>query len=242
MHKLFNALILTAVCAVVGAFFVPVAGVAAQEPATQTNTVTVETVPGQSLKEIVENRTKQSWPWYIVRASGIVAGVSLVLLLLSGIGSVTGHSFRILDPLTTWATHRALGITFALAVIIHMVTLLFDHFAPFSIIDILVPWASSYKTISLFGVPVGSLFVALGVLAFYGAIIVVVTSLLLIDRKPKLWKLVHYLSYLIIFDVFIHALFLGTDTGHGLGRVLWVAGNIAVLVAIVVRLRRVGAA
>lgn len=242
MRKLITSLALTAVIAFVSALALPVTGVFAQDAATPTNTVTVETVPGQSLKQIVENRTKQSWPWYIVRASGIVAGVSLVLLLLSGIGSVTGHSFRILDPLTTWATHRALGITFALAIIIHMVTLLFDQFAPFSIVDILVPWASSYKSITLLGVPVGSLFVALGVLAFYGAIIVVVTSLLLIDRKPKLWKLVHYLSYLIIFDVFIHALFLGTDTGHGLGRVLWVAGNIAVLIAIVVRLRRVGAA
>lgn len=222
---------------VVGSVAVP--AYAAENPSSD---VTVETIPGQSLTEIVAQRTERSWPWYVVRASGIVAGISLVLLLLSGIGSITGYTFRLLDPLTAWATHRALGITFVVSVIIHMVTLLFDHFVPFGIIDVLVPWASDYKSMSLFGIPVGSLYVALGVLAFYGAIIVVVTSLMLIDRKPHLWKFVHYLSYLIIFDVFIHALYLGTDTSAGLGRTLWVAGNIAVLIAIVLRLKRVGAA
>lgn len=243
MRKLL-ALLFVGVFALVGMFasltYTP-APTYAQETSTQSNSVTVETVPGQSLKQIIETRTEKSWPWYVVRASGIVAGISLVILLLSGIGSVTGHSFRFLDPLTTWATHRALGITFVVAILIHMLTLLVDHFIPFSLIDILVPWASDYKTTTVLGVHVGSLFVALGVLAFYGSIIVVATSLLLVDRKPKLWKLVHYLSYLIIFDVFIHALFLGTDTGHGIGRTLWILGNIAVFAAIIVRLRRAGA-
>ncbi len=220
--------------------FMPALQASAQTSSGQGNSVTVETIPGQTLTQIVKERAENSWPWYIVRASGIVAGVSLILLLLSGIGSVTGHFFRFLDPLTAWASHRALGITFVVSVLIHMFTLLFDHFVPFNLVDILVPWASSYKQVTLFGLHLGSLFVALGVLAFYGSIIVVATSLLLVDRKPKLWKLIHYLSYLIIFDVFIHAFFLGTDTGHGTGRILWVIGNVMVLIAIGIRLNRAG--
>lgn len=214
------------------------------EPTTAANngSVTVETIPGQSLKQIVTTRAERSWPWYVVRASGIVAGISLVALLLSGIGSITGHYFRLLDPLTAWATHRALGITFVLSVIIHMVTLLFDKFVPFSFIDIVVPWASHYRTFTFGGIPLGSIFVALGVLAFYGSLIVVITSLLLVDKKPRLWKLIHYLSYLIMAEVFIHALVLGTDTGHGIGRVLWLSGGGIVLIAIGLRLRRAGSA
>lgn len=220
-----------------GSFALPVG---AQQVASEDNTVTVETIPGQTLTQIVTERTEQSWPWYVVRASGIVAGVSLVLLLLSGITSVTGHFFRLLDPLTAWASHRALGITFLCSVLIHMFTLLFDNFVPFTLVDLFVPWAASYKPVTLLGMDLGSLYVALGVLAFYGSLIVVVTSLLLVDRKPKLWKLVHYLSYLIIFNVFVHALFLGTDTGNGTGRVLWILGNVAILIAVIVRVRRVG--
>lgn len=218
----------------------PRAAYAATDTSTDTS-VTVETIPGDTLSGIIKERTETSWPWYIVRASGIVAGISLILLLLSGIGSVTGHTFRFLDPLTAWATHRALGITFLISVLVHMLTLLFDHFVPFNIIDILVPWASSYRTVTVAGVSLGSLYVALGVLAFYGALIVVVTSLLIVDKKPNAWKFIHYLSYLVIFDVFVHALFLGTDTGNGTGRVLWLIGNVLVVAAIVVRLRRAGA-
>lgn len=221
----------------------PAALVSAEEtptPTTNNSSVTVETIPGQSLKQIVTARAEHSWPWYVVRASGIIAGISLVALLLSGIGSVTGHFFRVLDPLTAWATHRALGITFVLAVLIHMITLLFDQFVPFNIVDIVVPWASQYRTASIGSVPLGSIFVAFGVLAFYGSLIVVATSLLLVDKKPRLWKLIHYLSYIIMAEVFVHALVLGTDAGHGLGKIAWIAGGVAVTVAIWLRLKRAG--
>lgn len=205
---------------------------------TQTTPLTVETVPGKSLKSIVEDQAERSWPWYVTRASGIVAGVSLVALLLSGIGSVTGHFFRLLEPLTAWATHRALGITFILSVLIHVLTLLFDHFVPFDIVDILVPWASDFKPVKIAGLHIGSAYVALGVLALYGSAIVVATSLLWVDKKPHVWKLIHYVSYAVIAAVFVHALFLGTDTGKGAGRWLWIAGGIFVLIAIALRLRR----
>ena len=200
--------------------------------------VTVETIPGETLTQIITKRAEHSWPWYVVRASGIVAGVSLVALMLSGIGSVTGHFFRFLEPITAWATHRALGIAFVASVVIHMVTLLFDKFAPFTIIHLLVPWASPLKPVTVLGINLGSVFVALGVLAFYGSIIVLITSLLWIEKKPRFWKLIHYVSYGVIAAVFIHALYLGTDTGHGIGRILWILGGIAVLLAITIRLKR----
>ena len=202
------------------------------------STITVETVPGQTLTQIVTNRAEHSWPWYVTRASGLVAGISLVALMLSGIGSVTGHFFRLLEPITAWATHRALGITFVAAIVVHMVTLIFDKFTPFSIIHVLLPWASNYKPVSIFGVNIGSAFVALGVLAFYGSIIVLITSLLWVDKKPHLWKFIHYVSYGVIAAVFVHALYLGTDAGHGIGRVLWILGGVAILTAIILRLRR----
>jgi len=159
--------------------------------------------------------------------------------MLSGIGSVTGHFFKFLEPITAWATHRALGITFVASVVIHVVTLLFDKFTPFTILHVLVPWASPYRPVSILGINFGSFSVALGILAFYGSIVVLITSLLWVDKKPRFWKLIHYVTYGVIGAVFIHALFLGTDTGHGLGRIAWIFSGIAVLLAIILRLRRV---
>ena len=201
--------------------------------------VSVQTIPGQSLSDIIATKVQSSWPWYLVRASGLVAGVAAVILLLSGIGAVTGHTFKFLEPLTAWATHRALGIILVIATQVHMIMLLFDKFVPFTLPAVLVPWVSQYKPVILGNLNLGSAYVALGILALYVAIAIVVTSLLWIDKKPKVWKVLHFASYFVIAAVFLHALFLGTDTSTGIGRWLWIAGGVIVAVAIIVRIRRV---
>lgn len=200
--------------------------------------IQVQVIPGPTLGQRMLARAKTSWSWYIIRASGMVAAVSLVVLILSGIGQVTGYTYRFLEPLTAWATHRALGITFGAAALVHILALLFDHFVPFNVWQILVPWLSDYKVVTIFGVHAGSLYVALGVLAFYLSIVVIVTSLLWVEKKPALWKWVHLLSYLIIVFVFIHALYLGTDLAHGWLRLLWLAFGAAIGLSVLHRLWR----
>lgn len=177
-----------------------------------------------------------SWPWYVVRGSGIIAAISLVMLMLSGIGSITGHTFKFLEPITAWASHRALGIVFGISIILHMGGLLFDRFVPFNLFSILIPWLSNYKPITLFGFHLGSIAVALGVIAFYGVVLIIITSLIWVEDRPYIWKLVHLLSYLVLVFVFIHALFLGTDLQNGLLRWLWIAVGVGGFGLIVYRL------
>jgi predicted ferric reductase len=192
--------------------------------------VVVQTIPGQTLAQQVADRAQSSWPWYLVRGAGIVAAISLTLLMLSGIGSITGHMFKFLEPITAWASHKALGIIFGISVLVHMVGLLFDHFVPFDIATLLVPWLSNYKPISLFGIQLGSLYIALGVIAFYLIAITILVSLVWIEKKPKLWKVTHLLSYIALLFVFIHALYLGTDLADGWPRLLWIATGIGIAV------------
>lgn len=200
--------------------------------------IVVQAIPGPTVAQQLVTHAQNSWPWYIVRGSGFVAAISLVILILSGIGLVTGYTYKFLEPLTAWATHRALGILFGVSILLHMVGLLFDHFVPFNIMNILVPWLSNYQPVAIFGVQLGSLWVASGVLAFYGTVLVVATSLIWVEKKPYVWKLVHLLSYLVMAFVFVHALFLGTDLANGFLRWVWVATGIAILIAIIYRLRR----
>ncbi|USN96066.1 MAG: ferric reductase-like transmembrane domain-containing protein [Candidatus Nomurabacteria bacterium] len=202
------------------------------------NSIKVQTIPGPTLAERMLERAKSSWPWYIIRASGIVAAVALLILILSGIGQVTGYTYRFLEPLTAWASHRALGIAFGVSVSIHMFGLLFDHFVPFNIWQILIPWLSDYKVVTLFGLHLGSLYVAMGTLAFYLTMIIIITSLLWVEKKPIIWKWVHLLSYVVILFVFVHALYLGTDLADGLLRILWVGMGAAIAVSILYRLWR----
>jgi len=204
----------------------------------QANNIVVQTIPGPTVGQQLLTRASNSWPWYIVRGAGIVAAVSLFLLMLSGIGSVTGHMFKFMEPLTAWASHKALGTVFGISVLIHMIGLLFDHFVPFNILDILVPWLSNYKPVTIWGMQLGSLWVALGVLSFYAVALIVITSLVWIEKKPYMWKLIHLLSYAVMLFVFVHALYLGTDLAGGFLRWLWIALGIGIAYTVVIRLWR----
>lgn len=200
--------------------------------------IVVQTIPGPTVTQKIVDRATGSWPWYLERAAGFVAAGALFILILSGIGLVGGGTFRFLEPLTAWASHRALGITFAVASLIHMFSLLFDHFVSFHILDLFIPWLSNYKPVEIAGFQLGSLFVALGVLAFYGVALIMITSLVWIDKKPYLWKFMHLLAYLVLLFVYIHALYLGTDLAGGVVRLVWLAGGLVLALAILYRLWR----
>jgi len=55
-------------------------------------------------------RATLSWEWYVVRASGFLAAGLVFLLMLSGIGQVTGYTYKFLEPLKAWALHKAMGL------------------------------------------------------------------------------------------------------------------------------------
>ena len=200
--------------------------------------ILVPAVQGPSVKQRLESRAKASWPWYITRAAGFVAAFALVILILSGVGLITGYTFRILEPLTAWATHKAIAMVFGVAVIVHITALLFDKYVPFTIATALVPFASNYRNVTIAGHHLGSLYVALGIFALYILLAIIISSLLWIDKKPYAWKAIHFLAYLVMIFVFFHALYLGTDLAHGLFRILWIIFGVAVAVAVVYRLSR----
>jgi predicted ferric reductase len=184
------------------------------------------------------DRLKTSWSWYVTRASGMVAAGLLAVLVVSGVGLLTGLTYRVFEPLPAWVLHRAVGLSFGLMVIIHMTVLLFDKFVGFSLADILVPFATTYKPVMFGGVNFGSFAMALGILSLYAIVAVIVSSLVWMQAKPKAWRWLHYLSYAILVMVFIHSLLLGTDLKHGVWRWLWLLGGILLLTSIATRLRR----
>ncbi len=228
---------LVAIAIIIAPFAVPKVAIAAA--ATQQSIdLSVRPVQGPSAAQKLKERADVSWPWYITRGAGIVAVILLALLILSGIGLVTGYTFRFFEPLTAWATHKALGLAFGIAVLIHVGALLFDKFVPFSIAAVLFPFISNYRPVTLYGHHLGSLYVALGVFAFYGVAIIIISSLLWIDKKPRRWKLLHLLSYLTAICVFFHGLYLGTDLTHGTFRTIWIVIGIATGIAMLYRLKR----
>jgi len=192
-----------------------------------------------STVSVATSRARESWTWYVIRAAGFTAAGLLFLLMLSGIGQVTGLIYRIMEPLKAWVLHKALAIALCVAIAIHVLFLLIDTYLPFSFTQIFVPFASMYNNgTSLLSFKLSAIAVALGVLAMYGVAIVVASSLGWIDSKKRLWRNTHYISYFVIIAVFIHALGTGADLKYGLFREVWVAAGFVLILAVVMRLWR----
>ena len=141
------------------------------------------------------------WPWYFTRASGLLGYFLLFLLLLSGFGIKTSLSFKFLSPTFAWLNHRYIGIALFFSVAVHLISLLVDSYLKFTIIDILVPFFSSFKPI----------FLSLGIIGFYIFLAIIISSIFTIHKFPKAWRLLHYLPYPLFIILFIHGYFIGTD-------------------------------
>ncbi len=187
------------------------------------------------------HRATSSFPWYVVRAAGFVAAGLLVLLMLSGIGQVTGLTYKFIQPVKAWALHKAMAIALCVSIAIHVGFLLLDHFLPFSVGQILVPFESHYSNgTKILGVPLSGIAVALGILAMYGVAIIVASSLGWINKKRVRWHKLHYLSYFVMFFVILHGLYTGTDLKYGIFREAWIGLSALIALGVISRLLRAG--
>ncbi len=189
--------------------------------------------------KIVTERVSDYWSWYIVRASGFVAAGILFVLIISGIGQVTGFIYRYIEPIKAWVIHKTLAISLLVAIAIHGGFLLINHYIKFNLVEILVPFASTYYNETSFaGINIGALGVTFGIFATYIIVFVVLTSLKIIDTNKKLWRKFHFLSYLAVFFIFLHALYVGTDLKFGFFRDFWLLAGFMLILAGAYRLWR----
>lgn len=191
--------------------------------------------------EFAIQRIASSWTWYGIRAAGLVAAVLLVVVIIMGIGQVTGFTYRYIEPIKAWAIHKAMALALAVAILTHISLLLIDQNTRFSLAQILVPFLQGYNNgTKILGLPLGGLAITFGIFAMYGIAIIVLSSLGWIDSKKGLWQKIHYLSYLVAFFVVFHVLYTGTDVKRGWLRAVWIILALVVLVGFIGRLRRRG--
>jgi LPXTG-motif cell wall-anchored protein len=147
--------------------------------------------------------SNETW-WYIARSSGFIAWAAAVGSLLFGMALSTRALGR--KPRGPWLldVHRYLGAVAVAFVGLHLVALIADNFVHFSVVDLLVPFATRYHTTA----------VAWGVLAFWLLVAVEVSSLVMHRLPRKTWYGIHLTSYVIAVAATMHALYTGTDTSN----------------------------
>jgi predicted ferric reductase len=158
--------------------------------------------------------------WYLSRAS---AGVAYVLVWLSMIfGLLITNKLARLWPggPVAFDLHQyfsLLGLAFAL---FHALILMGDQYIQYSLIQVLTPFASTaYRP----------LWVGLGQIGFYLLGIVVLSFYVRRRITPRVWRIVHYISFVVFSLALLHGIKSGTDSTNQLAvSFYWTTGGLLV--------------
>ncbi|HKJ38987.1 MAG TPA: hypothetical protein VJ972_09440 [Anaerolineales bacterium] len=142
--------------------------------------------------------------WYLSRATAFISLSLLWLSMALGLG-ITNKMSRMWPGLpASFAIHEyvsLLGLAFAL---FHALVILGDHYINFTILQLLVPFATlDYRPF----------WVGLGQIGFYIWVIVVVSFYIRPIIGQKFWRVLHYASFGLYLLGVSHGIFSGTDTG-----------------------------
>lgn len=172
--------------------------------------------------------------WYLIRSFGFVSLLALTLstalgaMATSGAGTTDGIDTRLLRQLA----HRSLGVLGLVALVLHIAIAVIDKYVAVPLTAAVLPFGSGYRPIAM----------AVGVLGLYALIVTTVsgalrTSMASSATSTRNWRFVHASAYLGWILSMAHGLFAGTDSSAWWGLATYLACGIAVLAALIVRLR-----
>lgn len=163
--------------------------------------------------------------WYVTRAAGLVAYFLFWLSTAWGI-AVSSKLFDPLQPRAwTYELHQFLSLLALGFTGLHVLVLLGDQYLPFSLAQVLIPFAAPYRP----------LWVGLGVIGFYLALLVSITFYIRRSIGTRTFRLIHYTSYAAYLLATVHGWFAGTDTALGVTRWLYVMSALVVVFLTVYR-------
>lgn len=168
-------------------------------------------------------------PWYVARASGLVAWALLAASVVWGLLMTSNVIRRIARHSWLLDLHRWLGALALVFTGVHVVAILADTYVHFGLASVLVPFAARWHPVM----------VAYGVASLYLLVAVEITSLLRSRINPRLWRRVHFLSFPLFVASTVHGVTAGSDSGEPM--VIIVAALVTVAVAVLTAVRLTGA-
>jgi len=157
--------------------------------------------------------------WYLARGTGAVSLLLLTVVVALGVATRSGRPAFGLPRFAVTAVHRNASLLAVALLAIHVTTLLFDPYAQLRLVDLVLPFAGSYRPFWL----------GLGTLGVDLIVALVATSLLRHRLGVRAWRAVHWLAYAAWPVALLHGLGTGTDS-----HTLWlrvIAGTCAAAVA-----------
>jgi predicted ferric reductase len=145
--------------------------------------------------------------WYLMRGSGLVALMLFTLTVVLGVVGVTRLQSPRWPRLVTGGLHRNVALTATCFLMLHVLTALLDSWVGLGWIGALVPFHSAYRPV----------WIGVGVIAFYVFVAVLATSMLRRRIGARMWRVIHWGTWLMWPLALTHALGSGTDTASGWG-------------------------
>lgn len=142
-------------------------------------------------------------PWYLSRASGVVAYLLLTASTAWGLLLTTKLVKTMVPAPLTLAMHNLLGWLAVIATTVHALALLFDNYYLYTIANLVIPFTGPYRP--------G--WVGIGIIGLY---IMVITAASFSWRRwmgQQWWRRLHYTTYLAYGLATLHGLMAGTDSG-----------------------------
>lgn len=167
-------------------------------------------------------------PWYTTRAAAITAYLLLSATTLLGLTITAKGPNRPFSRATVFALHECLSWLAWAFVGLHVVALLVDRYQPFSLADVLIPFAAPYRTLAT----------GLGVIGLY--LIAVLVSSFYVRRwlSQRVWRALHFSSFLLFVLATLHGMGAGSDTTQPWMRITYLASAAGVLALLAYRIAR----
>jgi Ferric reductase like transmembrane component len=169
--------------------------------------------------------TSPSALWFLTRGTGASSLVLLTLAISLGVANIRRTQLGGVPRFVFESVHRTASLLAVSFLLIHIVTVLLDGFAPITLLDVVIPFRAAYRP----------LWVGFGAVAFDLMIAVTITSLVRRRIGYGAWRATHWLAYASWPVALVHGLGTGTDSKTHWMLVLTGACVVTMIVAVVAR-------
>ncbi len=145
--------------------------------------------------------TADQFFWVLSRVAGLGSYAALAVALVTGIALRTAVLDWLGSNRALRSLHEYTTVLWIPLAVLHLAALILDKTSRIAIIDLVLPFHSSYGTVAI----------GLGTLAVDVLLVVTVTAYLKRRMPGELWKWLHRLSYVAFGLIFLHAVLSGTD-------------------------------
>jgi predicted ferric reductase len=183
---------------------------------------------------LIHEASLMGWPligetsayWYMSRGAGLVGYLLLWAATAWGLVISTKIAKGLVSAPVAASLHEFLSLGALAFAGLHALVLLGDEYIDFSLIDIIYPFAASYRP--------G--WVGLGQLGFYLSAALALSFYLRRRIGPKTWRSLHYLTFLAFAMVLVHGLTSGTDASEPVVQLVYLLTTASIMFLIYYRL------